>query len=420
MLRRLRTWTMATAAMFAFAVAHGQTSPVPQDITTDQKQAVLKDMDQIITHQAYVPGVDFSKWPNLVKEHEKEVDDAKTDADFTNVMNEALHEFGFSHIVLFSPQAADARNTRKMAGLGVRVQIEKEGLRIVFVFPNAPADQAGIRPGDLIVAADGKPVHTTADLAGDENTRVKVTVDRDGKKNVYDITRKIFSTDMPETIKWVESDTALVTIPTFDLGYRKSRVSEIMNEAMKAKNLILDLRSNGGGQVSNLLHLASYFIDTKTAFGTFVNRTMADKYAEETGKPGTDPLAVANWVPDKDRLRTLDPRSELYTGKIVVLINGGTGSASEMMAAALHEYRDARLIGSKSAGAVLASFMRPIAEKFLLQYPVMDYVTGKGVRLEGHGLVPDEEAPIAKFGEDDKAITLAVKWFTTGQFAHLF
>lgn len=404
----MRTFVIAALAL-AIPFANAQTGGPP--LTPEQKQAVLSDMDKIITKSAYVPGVDFSKWPDLVKKHQSKIDEAKDEFAFTMVMNEALQEFGFSHIVLFSPQAATARATHKTVGLGVRIQPEPKGLRVVYVFPGTPADSAGIKPGDLIVAGDGKPIKATTDLQGEEGSEVKVTVDRSGKQLNFNIVRKTFSTDIPETLKWVNKDTAMVTIPTFDNGYKKQRVAEIMVEASKAKNMIVDLRGNGGGAVNNLLNFASYFFDPTTPIGTFVNRKIADDYNKETGKPATDAVAVADWT--KEKLHTSLPHGDYYSGKIVVLINGGTGSASEMMAAALRENKNAELIGTKSAGAVLASIMWPIKENFLLQYPLMDYVTIKGLRLEGNGLKPDQEAPNPVIGAEDKAIAIAQKWFTS-------
>lgn len=405
----LRTIVLATLAM-AIPFAGAQAPNAPQ-VSPEQKKAVLDDMERIITKNAYVPGVDFAKWPDLVKRHQAKIDEAKDQFAFTMVMNQALQEFGFSHIVLFSPQAATARSTRKTVGLGVRIQPDPKGLKVVYVFPGTPADTAGMKPGDLIVAGDGKPIKSTTDLQGEEGTKVKVTVERGGKQVNFDITRKIFSTDIPETLTWVDKDTAMLTIPTFDMGYKAKRVAELMVDAQKAKNFILDLRGNGGGAVVNLLNLASYFFDPGTPIGTFVNRKVADEFNKETGKPATDAVSVASWA--KDKLHTSLPHSDYYSGKIVVLIDGGTGSASEMMAAALRENKGARLIGSKSAGAVLASLMWPIKENYLLQYPLMDYVTIKGLRLEGNGLKPDDAAPTPAIGAEDKALALAHKWFTS-------
>ena len=405
--KTIRNVSLAAVALFASTLAIAQSPGTP--ITQDQKDNVLRDMEDVITRRAYVPGVDFSKWPALVKKHQAKIDEAKDQANFTGVMNEALREFGFSHIVLFSPQAADARQNRKMAGLGIRIQPEDKGLRIVLVFPGTPAEEVGMRPGDLIVAGDGKPVKSTADLAGEVGSKVKVTVEREGVKKDFNITRRMFQTDLPETLNWVNSETAILTIPTFDLGFTRPRVADLMVDALKAKNLILDLRGNGGGRVDNLLYLAGYFFDETKPIGTFVNRKMADDFSKETGQPATDAISVAKWT--SDRLKTFGPRAERFAGKVAVLVNEGTGSASEMMAAALRENMDAKLIGSKTAGAVLASQMRPISEKFMLQFPLMDYVTIKGYRIEGNGLKVDEEAPLPKFGEKDKAISIAQKYF---------
>jgi len=409
-LKTIRTFTLVVVPFLA-ALASAQV-PVNAPMDSDQKAAVLKSMEDIITKRAYVPGVDFAKWPDLVKKHQTGIDEAKDQVQFTNVMNSALHEFGFSHIVLFSPQMADARTSRGMVGLGVRIQLEDRGIRIVFVFPGTGADEAGLREGDLIVAGDGKPVKTPADLTGEEGTKVKVTIERDGKPKDFVVTRRKFSTDIPETLKWSSDDTAVLTIPTFDLGYKKDNVAILMNEAMKAKYLVLDLRGNGGGAVTNLLHLANFFFDPTTPIGTFVNRPMAEMYSKETSQPATDAIAVAAWA--KDKLHTQYPKSEYFKGKVAVLVNGGTGSASEMMAAALKENLGARLVGSKTAGAVLASLMTPISEKFLLQFPLMDYVTTKGYRIEGHGLEVDKVAPITKVGEADQAVSIAVKLLQSG------
>lgn len=385
----------------------------PTPMTQERKDNVLKSMDEVITKRAYVPGVDFSKWPELVKKHQKALDEAKDEGSFTTVMNQALQEFGFSHIVLFSPQAATARTNRKTVGLGVRIQPEPKGLRIVYVFPGTPADVAGIHSGDLIVAGDGKSIKSTSDLQGDEGSKVKVTVEREGKKLDFDIVRKSFSTDIPESLKWVDKETAMVTIPTFDLGYKQYKVAEIMNEALGAKNLILDLRGNGGGQVLNLLHLANFFFDPKVELGTFVNRQMVDKFSSETKSKSTNPVEIAKWSTEK--IHTSRERGTYFSGKVVVLINGGTGSASEMMAAALKERKGARVIGTKSAGAVLASLMMPISEKYLLQFPVMDYVTIEGLRLEGNGVKPDDKVDGPAPGKADKAIELAQKWFANAK-----
>ncbi|HTQ11379.1 MAG TPA: S41 family peptidase, partial [Fimbriimonadaceae bacterium] len=90
-----------------------------------------------------------------------------------------------------------------------------------------------------------------------------------------------------------------------------------------------------------------------------------------------------------------------FTGQIAVLMNRGSASASEIACAALKDWRDAVLVGQKSMGAVLASVYGPLPDGFELQYPVQDYITIKGERLEGHPRVPDLDVASDPGAPDD-------------------
>lgn len=409
-MRTFRVASALAAAIFA-AFASAQTAPAApsKELTSEAKESVLKEMEKVLTTTAFVPGVDFRKWPTMVEKKKEAIDAAATAGEFTNVVNSALQEFGFSHIVLYSPVMAQARTNRKMVGLGVRIQPETDGIRVVWVFPDGPAGAAGVEAGDLIFEADGKPVRQAGELGGEEGSVVTIKVKRGAAEKAFSITRKPFSTDIPESVRWLDKETAVVTVPTFDLGYNKGKnLDNVMREAMKAKRLILDLRNNGGGSVVNLLHLSGYFLSKDEPLGTFVGRALVRRYEEKTGDKTSDVLKVAAWE-EASRLRAAS-RSERFEGAVAVLVNAGTGSASEMMAAALREYRGAKVIGTKSAGAVLASYMWPIKEGFTLQFPVTDYVTIKGLRIEGTGIVPDVVAETnVRYGEEDKALTSALK-----------
>lgn len=397
----------AAALLGASALAQAPAAPAAE-LTSEAKTAVLNGMERVLTTTAFVPGVDFAKWPEMLERRREAIDKAKTPAEFTMAVNMALQEFGFSHIVLYSPTMAQARSNRKMVGLGIRIQLESDGIRVVWVFPDGPAGESGIQPGDLIYEADGKPVRQAGDLGGEEGSEVTVKLKRGEETKEVKVTRRPFSTDIPESLRWIDKETAVLTVPTFDLGYNKGKnLDNLMKEALGAKKLVLDLRNNGGGSVINLLHLAGYFLSRDEPLGTFVGRSLVKRYEEKTGEKGDDVHKVAKWAEDA-RLRPAS-RSERFSGNVAVLVNQGTGSASEMMAAALREYKGAKIIGAKSAGAVLASYMWPINEGFTLQFPVTDYVTIQGLRIEGKGVVPDVPTETNfRYGEADQAIEVAV------------
>lgn len=404
---------MAIIALPLAASAQGgtkQDTKPKQSLTADQKKAVLDDVVYKITHNAFVPGVDFDKFPEYLAKEQSSIDKTTDITEFTAAINRAFRNFGASHIVLSSPEMAAARENRSMVGLGVQIDIIEEGIKIVGVLPLGPAKEAGIEPGDILILANGKKPQSREDLGGAEGTKIKLKVKKsDGKLVDIEITRRKFSTVVPETLEWPNEKTALLRIPSFDLGYSRTNVEKLINEASKADTLILDLRMNGGGAVINLLHLSSYFLPERAVLGTFINRYMVQDFVEETKGDPKDLKSIAAWTNQKVRAGTPKDTVKPFKGKVVCLVNGGTGSASEMMAAALREHLKSPIIGETSAGAVLASVIIPIREGFSLQYPFTDYITKDGIRLEGNGIQPDVKAATPKDTKTDPGVQAALK-----------
>ncbi|MBV6458953.1 MAG: hypothetical protein HONBIEJF_02092 [Fimbriimonadaceae bacterium] len=383
-----------------------------QSLTKEQKDQVLARVDEIVTKRAFAAGADFTKWPEFIGKQQKSIDEADEPGEFVNAVNRAFREFGFSHIVMFTPRAADARKTKKMVGMGVRIQVEDDGIRITDVIAKGPAEEAGLQIGDLIIEAEGKKPEGPASFQGEAGTILNIKVKRGQEVKAFVITRREFSTVMPESLTWQSPDVAVLKVPSF-MDFDTKRVAGYMDEVRtKAKLLVLDLRSNGGGQVSHLLSLAGMILPREADLGSFIFRDTLDKYKKETGDESGDLAKVGAW--NKTRLHPMRSRGggdSSFKGKIAVLINGGTGSASEMLAAALQENVGAKVIGEKSAGAVLASLITGLPHGFELQYPFMDYVSWKGLRIEGKGVVPEISAATPRFGQPDLGVQAAVDWY---------
>lgn len=405
----MRAGIFATLALSSvFALAQAKDSDV---MTPEAKADVLAKLERTLTSAAFVPGVDFAKWPAQVKERQDKLNAAKTVTDFTKEVNDIIANYGFSHIVLFPPSYGVARTTQQRAGIGIRIEIETEGLRVTDIFPESPAAEVGLQAGDLIVEADGKQVRAVADLAGVEGQTSKITFHRGSEKKVVEVTRRLYKTVIPETLTW-RDDLAVVKIPTFDQGYSAENIETIMSQVNgKAKGVILDLRGNGGGRVINLQHLASFFLDRETQpLGTFIGRQQVMAFEAKNG-PSKDLAWIAASTPDNQRVRVTKNKPEIKLKvPVTVLIDGGSGSASEIMAAAMREQLTAKIYGRKSAGAVLASVIIPLQDesKFWVQFPVTDYITINGKRLEGNGVVPDAESKPRVFGQPDQALEMAV------------
>jgi carboxyl-terminal processing protease len=408
---RVAVGALALLTIAAVAPAQGK------EVSADVKKEVLDKVTYQLTTHAYVPGIDFNKWPSFIAQHQKEIDDAKTEEEFQRAVNIALSDFGASHIVMTTPRQAETRRTGATVGIGISSQITPEGLTIIRVVKDAPAEKAGLQPGDVIIEVDGKPAEGTKGIPGEEGTKVRIKVKRpDGSTKEFEIERRKFSTIRKEELFWLDKDTARLAVYTFDLSYDRDNVEDLMQQAKKAKNLIIDLRDNGGGAVVNLEHMLGLLMNPEQPIGTFISKRTVNEYKAATDGKDTDLEAIASWT-TKNKVRPqANRRLAPYKGNLIVLVNGFSGSASEIAAAALQETAGAKVIGTKSAGAVLVSVIVPAADDYMIQYPVSDYVTIRGRRLEGNGVIPDVEAkdpqirlPNAKDAVIEAALSLVAK-----------
>lgn len=95
---------------------------------------------------AFVPNVDFSRWDDFLAADKDGIDKAATEMDFASAVNRVLNKFGFSHITHFPPSFGQQRLNQKWAGIGIRIEIQQEDLRVTSVLKETQAEEAGIRP----------------------------------------------------------------------------------------------------------------------------------------------------------------------------------------------------------------------------------------------------------------------------------
>jgi carboxyl-terminal processing protease len=378
------------AALIPFAT--GQTV----DGKPGVKSEVITQISDEISRRAFVPGIDFTKLPEFLASEQKKIDKAANDEEFARAVNQALDKFGASHIVLWTPGTAEQRFTGSSVGIGISGRMSPKGLEIVRVVPETSASEAALAPGDTITEVGGQKVSGTRGISGPEGSTVNLTVlKQDGQTITLALTRHRFSTVHDAAFTWVDRDTAKITLYTFDNTYNRTDIEYFMGKAATSKNLILDLRDNGGGVVANLQHFLSFLIPNKEPIGTFISRITLKRFEDATHGDPKDLAAVANFSTVK--LTPLTYAGPVYKGHIIVLINRGSGSATEIAAAGLRDTVGAEIVGSKSAGAVLISILVPAADGFMLQFPLSDYITIKGKRLEGNGVTPDLDAKDAQF-----------------------
>lgn len=386
-----------------------------QPLSPEAKTRTLETLQQAIARRAFVPGVDFSKLPDALEKRRAELDKAEDMRAFSNAVNLTLRDFGISHIRLLTPAAAQQRRTGQAIGFGLGMAPAPDGLAVSTLAPGSHAASIGLAIGDVITEVEGKPAGnnpTSVDQDGRETSLITVKRKADGVQKHVMLLRKPYSTIRKPTLTWPAPGVARFTLPSFTNGYSQPEVDALFAEVAKAKAkaLIVDLRNNGGGLVNNSAHLLSLLLPPGTPTGCSVTRQMVAEYKEKTGKETSDPIEVAKWKgPDrKTTLRKLPP----YQGKVVVLINRGSASASEIVSSVLREERKSLVIGQPSAGAVLTSIFAPLPTGFEVQLPLSDYITPKGVRLEKNPIKPDVEvanALPAKEEASDPCVQAALK-----------
>ncbi len=283
------------------------------------------------------------------------------------------------HSSYLTPDAAkDMRVQTKgeFGGLGIEVTMEDDLVKVIAPIEDTPASKAGVLAGDVISKIDGSDVRglTLADavekMRGPVNTPIKLTIIRKGADKPIDITivRDIIKL---KAVKYrVDNDVGYIRILSFteqassDL---KSAIEAIQKQVPndKLKGYVLDLRLNPGGLLDQAVNVADTFLDR----------------GEIVSTRGRDPQDVSRY----------DARpGDLTGGKpMIVLVDGGSASASEIVAGALQDQRRATILGTRSFGKGSVQTIIPLAENGSLRLTTALYYTPSGTSIQGKGITPD-------------------------------
>jgi len=276
----------------------------------------------------------------------------------------------------------------KFEGVGMEIGQKKGQLQIISPLEGTPAQKAGLRAGDKIIKIDGIFANeltiddAVGKIRGDKGTEITLTIFREGWNDTkeFKIVRDVI---MVPSLKWEIKNNNIAYIKLYqfseEAGYDFKKASlEILKSP--AKRIILDLRNNPGGYLEISKEIASLFLKkgSVVAIEDFGGKTESKKY-----------IADGN-----------DIFSEF---PIVVLINQGSASASEILAGALRDNRQIKLIGETSFGKGSVQEVKNLNNGSSLKVTVAKWLTPKGESISDHGLVPDIEIEITdKDYQDDK------------------
>lgn len=299
----------------------------------------------------------------------------------------------------FNPEEAKSFNealSGSFTGIGAELGTNDQN-QIVIVSPLAgfPAEHAGLKPQDSIVAVDGRPTSglgvgaVVRKIRGEAGTKVTLTIVRNNS-NPFEVTITRAKIDLPSVEYEIKDDIGYLKISQFN----QDTVQKLQQAAREFKNksvkgIILDLRGNPGGYLSGAVELSSLWLDKGQAV---VSQRRAGKIIETELAKG----------------------SNLFKGiPTVVLIDGGSASASEITAGALRDHKAATLVGVKSFGKGSVQQVDKLNGGSELKVTIARWYTPKGVNIDKQGIRPDIEVKVSeaqtKAGQDpqkDKALEL--------------
>ena len=279
----------------------------------------------------------------------------------------------------------------EFGGLGMQVTMENNAVKVISPIDDTPAAQAGIKPGDLILVIDGQPVsemtlsEAVEKLRGAVGTPVKLMMRREGMDPFeLSLTRADIKVE-PVKSHLEGGDIAYLRITSFS-----ERTSSTLEQAMKAMSkqaggkltgVVLDLRNNPGGLLDQAVAVSNDFLD------------------------GGGIVSIKGRMPQDNRTYTAQADHDLARGlPVVVLINGGSASASEIVAGALHDDHRAVLLGTRSFGKGSVQTVLPVKESGgAIRLTTALYFTPSGTSIQAKGIEPDVVVQPAKIEKVETA-----------------
>ena len=287
-------------------------------------------------------------------------------------------------------RSMQVQTSGEYGGLGIEVTMEDGFVKVISPMDGTPAARAGIQPGDLITAINGKPIigqtlnDAVKEMRGEKGTDILITILRAGE-DPFDVTltREVIE-QKSVTWKMEKNDVGYLRISSFN-----ERTTLLLEEGIEGiskatggrpKGLIIDLRNNGGGLLDQAVSVSDMFLSGGEVVSTQGRRASdVERYNARTGE-------VFKGVP------------------IVVLINGGSASASEIVAGALKDRGRATIIGTTSFGKGSVQTVIPLgADRGAIRLTTARYYTPSGRSIQALGIDPDIEITNTRLTEEELA-----------------
>lgn len=374
---KIYSWILIVILAFVLGLGIGQ---INQQTDVENDSLVTKASDQI-AELFGKSGVDTGLFKDVwLKIHQdyygrNNINDSDL---FYGALSGMVSALGDPHTLFFDPKITKEFN-QELSGIfyGIGAEIgRRDGLLIVIApLAGTPAEKAGLKPGDKILAIDSKDAteysvdQAISLIRGEKGTQVTLTILNNADNQTRDVVITREKISVPSVTYKLEDNLAIIKLSSFNEDTAE-QFAKIVNKLLmdNPAGIVLDLRNNPGGYLETSVQITSYWLEPGQVI---VREEFADLSKNQSHSAITKPsLAKFNTV---------------------ILVNEGSASASEILAGALKDYDKARIVGKKSYGKGSVQNLFPLSDDTSVKITVAKWLTPKGSTIDGIGIKPDVE-----------------------------
>lgn len=352
---------------------------------------------ETINKKYYDPNFNGVDWNKIREDYRPRIEAAKDDKEFYALIKQMVGELHDAHSSFRTLPEAELHHKKQSVRIGLQVKEIEGKIVVASVAPNSEAAKANVQPGMIITAIDGR---NSLDALAEAKTQIKSStpravrlfalrqlflgqpetsiklglMDKTGTATEITLTRRVepwsnsplVSRSLASGIGYIKFDRFFEPIVK---PYKKA-----LADLKDTKGLIIDLRENGGGDVSVVQEMVSWLFGKKVPFGKLATRS------------GDSAKFLGISLLDEE---VGDPKKQLYSAPIIVLTSGNSASGAEVFSAVLQENERAKIVGQQSCGCVLGVRRQSDVKEGELQLSELNVISPKGKRYEGIGVTPD-------------------------------
>jgi carboxyl-terminal processing protease len=371
-----------------------------QDLSARERVDAFEEVWKTLAEKYYDPLMNGVNWVEVRARYRPRVDKVKSDQELYKLLSRMVAELRDAHTRFRSPRQREDR--MKQQGISTGITIREIDLQPVVwaVAPDSEASRAGVEPGMRIMTVDGKPIaerikevheeigNSSTEratrlltyariLSGDPDSTLRLGLARaNGSRFEVSLGRRLVKWGPRFSFQSLQSGVAYIRFDEFKAPV-SNQVKDALEKAKEAPGVVIDFRTNGGGDMREMAKIAGYFFNDRVFLGRATTRT---------GKPisvlrGLITIPLEAYAGRKGE--------QLYGGPVVILTSERTGSAAELFAQGMQETGRATVIGSQTCGCVLGVLKHREIKGGELDISEFGLLSAKGRRLEGVGVIPD-------------------------------